>query len=52
MINLKMDATMEHIKEAGKVENQKDIRAMFRVVLRTIGEDPTEYEEEQNGSMG
>lgn len=52
MINLKMDATMEHIKEAGKVENQKDIRAMFRVVLRVIGEDPTEYKEENDGSLG
>ena len=54
IINMKMDATMEHIRDAGEVADQKDIRAMFRVVLRTIGEDSTEYqeEEEQNGSMG
>lgn len=52
IINMKMDATMEHIRNAGEVTNQKDIRAMFRVVLRAIGEDPTEYEEENDGSMG
>lgn len=52
IINMKMDATMEHIRDAGEVTNQKDIRAMFRVVLRAIGEDPTEYEEENDGSMG
>ena len=43
---------MEHIRDAGEVTNQKDIRAMFRVVLRAIGEDPTEYEEENDGSLG
>ena len=52
IINMKMDATMEHIRNAGEVTNQKDIRAMFRVVLRAIGEDPTEYEEENDGSLG
>ena len=52
IINMKMDATMEHIRDTGEVTNQKDIRAMFRVVLRAIGEDPTEYEEENDGSMG
>ena len=52
IINMKMDETMEHIRDAGEVTNQKDIRAMFRVVLRAIGEDPTEYEEENDGSLG
>ena len=52
IINMKMDTTMEHIRDAGEVTNQKDIRAMFRVVLRAIGEDPTEYEEENDGSLG
>jgi len=46
MINLKMDATLERIRAAGAVEDQKDTRAMFRVVLKTIGEDAGEYEEE------
>lgn len=52
IVNMKMDATMEHIRDAGEVTNQKDIRAMFRVVLRAIGEEPTEYEEENDGSLG
>lgn len=52
MINLKMDATLEHIREAGRVEKQKDIRAMFRVVLKTIGEDDTEYQEEADEVAG
>lgn len=52
IINMKIDATMEHIRDAGEVTDQKDIRAMFRVVLRAIREDPTEYEEENDGSLG
>lgn len=52
IINLPLDATMARIRAAGEVTDQKDIRAMFRVVLRAIGEDPTEYEEENDGSMG
>ena len=46
MIDLKMQATLEKIEEAGAVENQKDMRAMFRVVLKTIGESDEEYQEE------
>ena len=45
--NLKMNVTMEKIEKAGKVENQKDIRAMFRVVLRIMGESAEEYQEEE-----
>ena len=52
IINMKMDATMEHIRDAGEVTDQKDIRAMFRVALRAIREDQTEYEEENDGSLG
>lgn len=54
IVGLPLDLTVKKIRAAGEVADQKDIRAMFRVVLRTIGEDPTEYqeEEEQNGSMG
>lgn len=46
MVDLKMSATIQHIEEIGVIENQKGIRAMFRVVLRTIGEDFSEYLEE------
>lgn len=45
MIDMKMQATLEKIEEAGAVENQKDMRAMFRVVLKTIGESTEEYQE-------
>lgn len=45
MIDLKMATSIEKIREDGKVENQEDIRAMFRVVLRAIGEDFSEYDE-------
>lgn len=47
MIDLKMQATLEKVEEAGVVENQKDMRAMFRVVLKTIGESDEEYQEEE-----
>ena len=45
MIDMKMQATLEKIEEAGAVENQRDMRAMFRVVLKTIGESAEEYQE-------
>ena len=55
MVDIKLQATIERIKEVGKVENQKEARAMFRVVLQIIGEDYSQYEEDekrlqQNGS--
>lgn len=52
MMDLKMQATLEKIREDGCVNDQKDIRAMFRVILKKIGEDATEYEEEQYGGLG
>lgn len=45
MVGIPMGNTIDKIVKAGKVENQKDTRAMFRVVLRTIGEDFSEYED-------
>lgn len=45
MVNIRLDATLEHIEKVNMVENQKEARAMFRVVLRVIGEDFSEYEE-------
>lgn len=45
MVNIKMDTTIAQIQAAQKVENQTDTRAMFRVVLRLIGEDFSEYDE-------
>jgi len=52
-VNLRLDATMEYIRKTNKMIDQKQARAMFRVVLKVIGEDCSEYEEnnqQQGGS--
>lgn len=46
MIQIRLDKTVDMIQKAGVVEDQKDVRAMFRVVLKTIGENYEEYVEE------
>ncbi len=46
MIHMMLKKTLTKIATAGAVEDQKDARAMFRVVLKTIGEDYSEYEED------
>lgn len=43
IIDTRLKATVEKIVADGEVKNQKDIRAMFRVVLKIIGEDYSEY---------
>ena len=43
MINMMLDATMARWSDP---VNQKEARAMFRVVLGAIGEDITSYKEE------
>lgn len=48
MINLRIDTTLEAIEKDGEVKNQKDINAMFRVVLRVMGEDYSAYKENLN----
>lgn len=45
IIHQKLDATIERLQRASKVEDQKDTRAMFRVVLKTIGQDYSAYRE-------
>ena len=50
MIQLKLDVDIE-IKNEG-VKDQKDTRAMFRVVLRAIGKDFSEYEEHLYENVG
>ena len=45
MIHVKLDKSVKKIQEEGKVSNQKEARAMFRVVLRAMGKDCSEYEE-------
>ena len=46
MVNFMLDKTMSRLRMTGKVEDQKDARAMFRVVLTVIGGDKSEYEED------
>lgn len=47
MVNMMLDRTMAQIRASGTVENQKDARAMFRVLLKMIGQDASAYEEEE-----
>lgn len=46
MVHMMLNKTMVRLRMTGKVEDQKDARAMFRVVLATIGENNSEYEED------
>ena len=47
MVNMMLDKIMADIHEAGKLTiDQREARAMFRTVLRVIGEDFSEYKEE------
>lgn len=48
MVNFMLDKTMIKLRKAGVVEDQKDARAMFRVVLATIGENNSEYQEDNH----
>lgn len=45
MINFRLDDTLARLRASGVVKNQKEARAMFRVVLKAIGEDASAYEE-------
>lgn len=45
MINVRLNATVEALEKAGEVQDQKNARAMFRVVLKVMGEDFSEYKE-------
>ena len=44
ILDVKFTQTVNFYREAGKIENQENANAMFRVVLRVIGEDFSEYE--------
>lgn len=47
-IDIMLEITLKKIDKAGTVENQKEARSMFRVVLKTIGKDYSDYIEEEN----
>lgn len=46
MVDGKFRNTLKHYEEIGQVDDQKDANAMFRVVLKTMGQDFSEYMEE------
>lgn len=48
MIDIPFRKTIERIEknDYNIEENQKDLRAMFRVILKVIGEDNSEYKDE------
>ncbi len=47
MIDVRIDATIRALeKYPSLIEKQDDLNAMFRVVLKTIGEDYSEYKKE------
>lgn len=50
VVNIMLDATMAQVRACGEVRNQKDTRAMFRVVLKVIGEDYSKYMEVPDGT--
>lgn len=45
LIDLKLSKTIEHYEEVGHVDDQKDAKTMFRVVLKAIGKDYFKYKE-------
>ena len=47
LIQLRMDNYISRLQQVGKIEDQNEANAMFRVVLRAIGKDFREYKEEQ-----
>ena len=43
LIQSRMDNYISRLQQVGKIENQNDANAMFRVVLRAIGKDFSDY---------
>ena len=48
LVDIKLQQTIDHYRKAGEVTNQQEARTMCRVILRVIGKDYSEYEEEEN----
>lgn len=47
-IDLKFNNTLEHYEKINGIDDQKEARAMFRLILKIMGEDNSEYQEAQN----
>ena len=43
ILQTKLDKTLETIEKDGEIKDQKEIRAMFRTILRIIGENVDDY---------
>ena len=48
ILQTKLDKTLETIEKDGEIKDQKEIRAMFRTILRIIGENGDDYAEVVN----
>ena len=46
LIQSRMDKYISRLQQVGKIENQNEANAMFRVVLGVIGKDFSDYKEE------
>ena len=46
LIQLRMDKYISRLHHIGKIKNQNQANAMFRVVLGAIGKDFSDYKEE------
>ena len=46
LIQSRMDKYISRLQQVGKIEDQNEANAMFRVVLRAIGKDFSDYKEE------
>ena len=46
LIQSRIDKYISRLQQVGKIENQKEANAMFRVILGAIGKDFSDYEEE------
>lgn len=51
MIHNMLDKSMSRLRTDGTVTDQEEARAMFRVVLKTIGEDASTYEEDKSDDL-
>ena len=45
ILQMKLDKTLETIEKDGMIKDQKEARAMFRTILRIIGENADDYKE-------
>ena len=48
ILQTKLDKTLETIEKDREIKDQKEIRAMFRTILRIIGENVDDYVEVAN----